>query len=94
MIDQIVLNVKAKINNTLTLEQELEQAKDEAREIIENYKYDANFSSSVKNRQNEIVYEALTKINNATSVDTLDQIVNETKALIDALPTKIGRAHV
>lgn len=88
MIDQIVLNVKAKINNTLTLEQELEQAKDEAREIIENYKYDANFSSSVKNRQNEIVYEALTKINNATSVDTLDQIVNETKALIDALPTK------
>ena len=88
MIDEIVMNTKAKINNLPTQEEELEQAKAAARTIIENYKYDANFSEEIKQKQDEIVYKALVLINSATTSEEINRIVEEAKASIDKLPTK------
>ncbi len=87
MIDQIVADAKSKINSLQTIEEQIQNARNKACTEIENYRYDADFSSNIKNKQNEIIYDAITKINAATSIDNINEIVNEAKRLIDALPT-------
>lgn len=88
MIDQIVSKTKSKINSLQTTEEQIIDARNKACAEIENYRYDSDFSSNIKNKQNEIVYDALTKINSSTSIEQINEIVIEAKRLIDALPTR------
>lgn len=86
-ISIIVENTKALLDSVLTLEEELLAYKNEQIETLETSFEPAQYTIEAQTVLNNYLKDALTSINDATSIDEVDEIVKKTSELIDRVLT-------
>ena len=86
-IDKVVVSTKALIDDVLTLNEELQNAKDKANHELANYVDLSKYSSTNQSVITEYINNAKEAINNAESVDKVNETLKNTKEAINKVKT-------